>query len=65
MNRREIKNRIAFKILSAVPHVQNHKIGAAAHIYRLSVLVYFATIHLQESIKYATIHLREVSHQYP
>ena len=32
MNRREIKNRIAFKIWTAVPRVENYKIGAAVQI---------------------------------
>ena len=30
MNRREIKNRIAFKIWTIVPRVEKYKIGAAA-----------------------------------
>ena len=32
MNRREIKNRIAFKIWNAVPRVEKYKIGAAVRI---------------------------------
>ena len=32
MNRCEIKNRIAFKILTAVPRAEKYKIGAAVQI---------------------------------
>ena len=55
MNRREIKkNRIAFKIWTAVPRVEKYKIGAAVQILEtISALFYFATIHI-----------REVSHKY-
>ena len=42
MNRREIKkNRIAFKIWTAVPRVENHKIGAADQIWETIRFILF------------------------
>ena len=49
MNRHEIKNRIAFKIWTAVPPVEKYKIGAAA--VQNETLSFFATIHLREFLQ--------------
>ena len=41
MNRREIKNRIAFEIWTAVPRVEKYKIGAAIQILETIRLILF------------------------
>ena len=52
MNRRELKNRIAFKISTAVPRVEKFKISAAVQNLETILFIFF----------FATINLREVSH---
>ena len=60
------KNRIAFKIWTAVPRVEKYKIGAAAvQILETTRFILFRDDSFTRSVKYATILLREVSHQYP
>ena len=62
----DIKNRIAFKICTAVPRVEKYKIGAAVQILRHYPLYYISRrLICERSVKYATIHVQEVSHQYP
>ena len=63
MNRRKMKNRIAFQIWTAVPRVENYNLRRGSDfrdypLYSISRLIY------ERSVKYATIQLREVSHQY-
>ena len=50
MNRREIKkNRIAYKIWTAVPRVEKYKIGAAVQILEtIRFILFFAMIHSEE-----------------
>ena len=65
MNRREMKNRIAFKIWTAVPRVEKYKIGAALQILETIRFILFRDDIYEKLVKYSTIHLREVRHQYP
>ena len=48
MNRRELKNRVVFKIWSAFPSVENIKSVQQFRFLRLSALFHFTTIHLRE-----------------
>ena len=55
MNRREIKkNRITFKIWTAVPRIEKYKIGAAAQILETIRFILFIN---ERSVKYVTIHI--------
>ena len=68
MNRRQIKkNRIAFKIWTAVPRVEKYKFGAAGQILETIRFISFRYDSFTggHSNTYTTIHLRAVSHQYP
>ena len=60
MNRREIKNRIAFKFRTAVPRVEKYKIGAAVGILETIRFILFRPnlFRIERSVKYATVHLR-------
>ena len=52
MNPREIENRLAFKIWTAVPRVEKYIIGAAAvQIIETIRFILLATIHLRELIQ--------------
>ena len=61
---REIKNRIAFKIWTAVPRVEKYKIGAAVGILETIRFILFRAnlFRTERSVKYATVHLRMPSH---
>ena len=52
MNRRELKNRVVFKIWSAFPSVENIKSVQQFRFLRLSALFHFTTIHLREVSQY-------------